>query len=114
MGYSFDPDLLKAEKRVAFLKAAREKYPDLTTTELANGQTVYVSVRARRAAADMEFVATAKGEVMVYAYVTVAEGRVYYIDEMKGAAWATLSMAAFKKSHPEAYAGLVRLVVRDG
>lgn len=117
MSYSFEDDVAFHERWLDFLRAAREKYPDLQQEKLPIGgkwEDVYTSARVVREATDVEFEATGDGKVVAHAYVKVQKGRVYaYGRVIMHHPSAFQVLERLKKKNPDAYRALVECALEE-
>ncbi len=109
MGYSLDEDIANAEKRVEFLKAVREKYPDVQRIEVGE-RTLYVSRKASKDCTDVNMFEVDRHQVFA-PYVDLAGGHVYggeaYLWPM---VWTVLG--EMRKKHPPMYEWIVQFVLK--
>jgi hypothetical protein len=109
MGYSLEEDIESAEKRLEFLKAVMEKYPDVQRIEVG-GRTLYVSRKADKDCTDVSMFESDRHQVFA-PYVKFAGGHVYGGEPfLWPMVWTVLD--EMRKKHPPMYDWIVQFVLK--
>ena len=107
--FDVDEAVATAERKVAFLKAARAAYPDLNTHTLGP-HTLYISAQAHATATHVEVFVQDEKSILIL-YVEIEGGRVYGVAETFDAAVPSrLVLHRLSEKHPDAYRELVNVV----
>ncbi len=102
--------IAETEARLEFMRAAKEKYPDLVLATRADGIEVFMSDDAKKDATDVVFVADPKGDVWAYAYVPFLDGVVYACNHFAGPKYAPVLMSNLKRALPDVYDQVTKMV----